>query len=453
MKTKLKATELVVIASMLFGLFFGAGNLIFPIRMGQLAGANMWVAFLGLLITGVGLPLLGVASIGISRSDGLIELSGKVSRGYSIFFTCALYLTIGPFFAIPRCGAVSFTIGMQNMLGEGAYTSGVLVVFSLLFFLAVLVLSLNPGEILTWVGKVLTPLFLIFLGALVAAALIHPMGSISEMTASGGYATSPFVTGFLEGYNTMDALASLAFGIVVITVIRDLGVKEPGAVAAHTVKAGVFSCLFMGLIYLAVAVVGAQTGILYADCKDGGEIFARVAEHYFGKPGAILLAIMVTFACMKTAVGLVTSCAETFTKMFPKAFSYRVWVVIFCLVSFLFANLGLDAIIAYSIPVLMFLYPLAITLILLGLFGNLFHHSRVVYGFVTGFTLFAAIFDLLGALPADTIALLHVQPVIDFAKAYLPLYTNGLGWVVPAAVGTVVGIVVMLLTDKKKVAA
>ena len=137
MKTKLAKTELVLIASMLFGLFFGAGNLIFPIRMGQLAGANMWVAFIGLLITGVGLPLLGVASIGISRSDGLIELSGKVGRGYSVFFTCALYLTIGPFFAIPRCGAVSFTIGMQSMLGEGAYTKGVLVVFSLLFFLAV----------------------------------------------------------------------------------------------------------------------------------------------------------------------------------------------------------------------------------------------------------------------------------------------------------------------------
>ena len=453
MKTKLAKTELVLIASMLFGLFFGAGNLIFPIRMGQLAGANMWVAFIGLLITGVGLPLLGVASIGISRSDGLIELSGKVGRGYSVFFTCALYLTIGPFFAIPRCGAVSFTIGMQSMLGEGAYTKGVLVVFSLLFFLAVLVLSLNPGEILTWVGKVLTPLFLIFLGALVAAALIHPMGNISEMAASGNYATQPFVAGFLEGYNTMDALASLAFGIVVITVIRDLGVKEPGAVAAHTVKAGVFSCLFMGLIYLAVAMVGAQTGTLYADCKDGGEIFARVAEHYFGKPGAILLAIMVTFACMKTAVGLVTSCSETFVKLFPKAFSYRVWVIIFSLTAFLIANVGLDAIIAYAVPVLMFLYPLAITLILLGLFGNLFHHSRVVYNCVTGFTLLAAIFDLLGALPKGTIALLHAQPVIDFAKAYLPLYGIGLGWIIPAVVGLVIGLVAMVITDKKKAAA
>lgn len=453
MKTKLTKTELTLIASMLFGLFFGAGNLIFPIYMGQLAGANMWIAFLGLLITGVGLPLLGVAAIGISRSDGLIELSGKVGRGYSVFFTCALYLTIGPFFAIPRCGAVSFTIGMKSMLGEGAYTEGVLVVFSLLFFLAVLVLSLNSGEILTWVGKVLTPLFLVFLAALVAAALFRPMGSISEMAATGKYAASPFVAGFLEGYNTMDALASLAFGIVVITVIRDLGVKEPGAVAAYTVKAGVFSCLFMGLIYLAVAVVGAQTGTLYADCKDGGEIFARVAAHYFGKPGAILLAIMVTFACMKTAVGLVTSCSETFVKLFPKALSYRAWAVIFTLSAFLIANLGLDAIIAYAVPVLMFLYPLAITLILLGLFGNLFGHSRVVYGCVTGFTLFAAVFDLLGALPEGTIALLHAQPVINFAKAYLPLYKSGLGWIVPAAVGLVIGLVAMVLTGKKKAAA
>ena len=150
MKRKLTGGELVSVASMLFGLFFGAGNLIFPIHMGQLAGRQLAPAILGFLITGVGLPLMGVASIGVSRSDGLIGLSGRVSRGYCVFFTCALYLTIGPLFAIPRCAAVPFTVGVEALLGAGANVSLALAVFSALFFAAVLGFSLFPGRILTW---------------------------------------------------------------------------------------------------------------------------------------------------------------------------------------------------------------------------------------------------------------------------------------------------------------
>ena len=143
MKKMLKKSELVSVASMLFGLFFGAGNLIFPIYMGQLAGRNLMPAMIGFLITGVGLPLMGVASIGISRSEGLIELSGRVSRGYCVFFTCALYLTIGPLFAIPRCAAVPFTVGVEAMLGDGANITLALAVFSALFFTATI---LSPGR-------------------------------------------------------------------------------------------------------------------------------------------------------------------------------------------------------------------------------------------------------------------------------------------------------------------
>ena len=189
------------------------------------------------------------------------------------------------------------------------------------------------------------------------AALVNPIGEISSITRDGEYANAAFSTGFLEGYNAMDALASLAFGIIVIDVIRGLGIQEPKAVAKNTVKAGVFSCLLMALIYLAVTVVGAQSRGIYEICNNGGEVFALVANHYFGKTGAMILAAMVCLACLKTAVGLVTSCAETFCKLFPKFLHYRVWAVIFSVVSFLIANLGLDTIIAYSLPVLMFLYP------------------------------------------------------------------------------------------------
>lgn len=435
---KLTLRQLLTVATMLFGLFFGAGNLIFPASMGQMAGRNLWWAAAGLLITGVGLPLLGVAALGISRKEGLFALSSRVGRGYGFFFTCVLYLTIGPFFAIPRCATVAYTVGIQQVLPQGGTTA--LAVFSLIFFAAVLFFSLRPGEILTWVGKVLTPLFLCFLAVLVLRALTAPIGDVSAVEPFGNYAANAFTAGILEGYNTMDALASLAFGIIVVNAIRSLGVDEPGAVAKSTVLAGLFSSLFMGLIYVLVIIMGAQSRGLFPVSANGGEALALIAAHYFGGVGALILAATVTLACLKTAVGLITSCSETFVQLFPKCPSYRVWAVGFCIISFLIANLGLDAILAYSAPVLMFLYPLSIVLILLTLCGRFFGNDPVVLRWTLGFTMVAALIDLLRALPAATQELLHTVPLVTVAETYLPLCDLGFGWVCPALVGLVIGL-------------
>ncbi len=435
---KLSLRQLITVATMLFGLFFGAGNLIFPASMGQLAGSNLWWASAGFLITGVGLPLLGVAALGISREEGLLELSSRVGKGYGLFFTCLLYLTIGPFFAIPRCATVSYTVGIQQLLPQGG--AAALAVFSLLFFGAVLFFSLRPGEILTWVGKVLTPLFLCFLAVLVLRALSAPMASVADIPPAGSYRDAAFSTGLLEGYNTMDALASLAFGIIVVNAIRSLGVQEPGAVARDTVRAGVFSSLLMAVIYLLVTVVGAQSRGQLEISANGGEALAQIAGHYFGSAGAVILAATVTIACLKTAVGLVTSCSETFVKIFPGGPSYRVWAVTFSLVSFLIANLGLNTILAYSTPVLMFLYPLSIVLILLTLGGRLFGNHPAVLRWTIGCTMVAAVFDLLRTLPTQAQAALHLEPVVALAETWLPLCKQGFGWVCPAVLGLVIGL-------------
>lgn len=300
MKTKLSFREYVSVASMLFGMFFGAGNLIFPIALGQHAGSNVWLAFVGLFITGVGMPLLGVAALGISRSTGLFDLSSKAGRPYGMFFTCLLYLTIGPFFAIPRCATTSFTVGLEQILPQNDWTWLYLLLFSALFFAVTLFFSLRPGKILTWIGKVLNPAFLLFLGILVIVALLHPGAAIAQVEPLDGYASQPFFTGFLEGYNTMDALASLAFGIVVVQVIKDLGVEDPGAVASSTVRSGIFSCLFMGVIYLAVTIVGVQSRGLFEPAANGGVALAQIARHYLGGAGLLVLAATVTLACLKT---------------------------------------------------------------------------------------------------------------------------------------------------------
>lgn len=436
---KLTFRESIFVASMLFGLFFGAGNLIFPASMGQLAGSSMWQAAAGFLVTGVGLPLLGVAALGISRENGLLELSSRAGRRFGLFFTCALYLTIGPFFAIPRCATVSYTVGIERILTGTGQSVG-LAVFSFLFFAAVLFFSLRPGEILTWVGKVLNPLFLCFLGILVVRAMISPMGGIDSAAPSGAYVESAFFTGLLEGYNTMDALAGLAFGIIVVDVIRSLGVQKPEVVAESTVKAGIFSSIFMALIYILVTVVGAQSRGLFQASANGGEALANIADHYFGSVGAVILAVTVTVACLKTAVGLITSCGETFAKIFPKGPSYSVWAVIFCIVSFLIANLGLDAIIAWSMPVLMFLYPVAIVLILLTLTGKWFGNNLVVLRWTLGFTATGAFFDFLRVLPDQIQALEPVGWLADVSGRLLPFSEQGFGWAVPAVVGLAVGL-------------
>lgn len=448
MDRKLTAKEYLFLSSMLFGLFFGAGNLIFPVHMGQQSGSAVWAAAAGFCLTGVGLPLLGIAALGASRSDGLFELSSLVGRKYSYFFTCLLYLTIGPLFAIPRTATVSFSVGIQPLLPQ-EHTQLALCIFSALFFLIVLYFSLRPSGILTWVGKILNPLFLLFLAILTVTALVQPMSAVSASEPTGAYAAGSLFQGFLDGYNTMDAPAALAFGIVLITAIRRLGVQSPGATSICTVKAGFFSSLLMAGIYVMLAVVGAQSRAVYGICVDGGEALYRIATHYFGTFGGVLLGVTVTFACLKTAIGLITSCAATFEELFPRSFSYKTYAVVFCLFSFVVANFGLSQIILFSLPVLMFLYPLTITLTLLGLFGRWFRYDRRVFVAVTVPTALAAALDFLRSLPAGAQELLHTQVILEPAAGVLPFFSQGMGWVIPACLGLAVGLALHVLSPKK----
>lgn len=441
MDKKLNFREYIYLASMLFGLFFGAGNLIFPVFMGQLAGSNIWFSILGFLITGVGLPLLGIVAMGISRSSGLYDLASRVNPLYSLFFTCALYLTIGPFFAIPRTATVSFEVGIAPLIPE-SQTSLWLGIFSFLFFLCVLLFSLKPSNILVYVGKILNPIFLLFLSILIIASIIKPMGSLSDFPATGAYEYNSFFQGFIEGYNTMDALASLAFGIVVINAIKNLGVKDPKSIALSTIKSGILSTSLMALIYAFLAIIGAQSLGITSISANGGQALAIVSEHYFGRAGALLLAATITVACLKTAVGLITSCSETFASIFKNSLSYRSYAILFCSISFGIANVGLNNIISFSIPALMFLYPLAIVLILLSLFHGAFKGDRRVYKIVTAFTLPAAIMDLIGALPEGLVGVLNLSLIIDWSKTYIPFYHIGMGWLVPSLVGLIIALLV-----------
>ncbi len=439
---QLNGKQRLLVGFTLFGMFFGAGNLIFPVHLGQMAGNHAAAAMAGFIITAVGIPILAVAAIGMTHSDGLHTLSKRVGKGYGYLFTCLLYLTIGPFFAIPRCAATSFTVGVQPLTQGILEDRIVLAVFSAVFFAAVLYCSLRPAKITVWIGKIINPVFLVFLCILVIVALLHPGAGISEVQSAGGYSTNALLTGCVEGYGTMDAIAGLAFGIVVIDIIRSMGVTEDQAVAKEVLISGMLTGLLMAVIYAATIIMGAQSRGLFEVSENGGVALAQIADHYLGFAGKIVLAVTIIFACLKTSIGLVTSCAEAFSRMFPKLFSYRSWAVLFTLFSFAVSNVGLSRIIEYAVPMLLFLYPLTVTLILLSLAEKLFRGSRAVYVSVTAFTCIAAISDMFRTMPEWIQKLLHTEALVNLVSHCLPLFDLGIGFALPALVGLVLGLMI-----------
>lgn len=445
MEKKLTLTNYLTVGSMLFGLFFGAGNLIFPVHMGQLAGSNTPLATLGFIITGVGLPFLGILAIGFSKSNGLFDLASRVTPFFGYFFTIALYLTIGPFFALPRTATVSFEVGIAPYLSKAAQGWGLLI-FSLSFFIIAWLFSLKPAKIMTWIGKILNPLFLLFLAILIFKAFTSPLGHVTEQLVQPAYQTQPLVTGAIEGYNTMDVLASLAFGIIVVNSFKGLGVTEPSKIAKDTLKAGAVTLILMSVIYASLAFMGATSISQLPLSENGGLALNGIAHHYFGSFGSLLLAIIVTLACLKTAIGLITACSETFVELFPQI-SYRHYVHIFSLLGGLIANFGLTSIIKLSYPVLMFLYPLAIILVLLAFLSPLFHHQQLVYKITIGVTF---IFSLIEGVKASPLKeLTGFKQIISFYEATFPLGKINMGWILPACLALVIGWLIYYFGDKK----
>ncbi|WP_027953919.1 branched-chain amino acid transport system II carrier protein [Halobacillus kuroshimensis] len=437
MQQRTSISTYIMIGTMLFGLFFGAGNLIFPIQLGQLAGTSFWPALIGFLVTAIGLPFMGILAIGLSGSSGLHDLASRVHPLFGTGFALLLYLTIGPFFAIPRTATVPFVVGFEPFLDQGSATIW-LGVFTFIFFAAAYYFSLNSAKVMDIVGKYLTPTFLLFLSILIVTAIINPMGSFGAPT--GDYEAMPFMTGFKEGYNTMDALGALAFGIVVIHAIRRLGITDSKAIASTTWKSGLFAMSLMALIYGLITYMGASSTTAVGQFENGGLTFAAVSQFYFGSYGSILLALIIILACLKTCIGLIIACSEFFHTIYPKV-SYKTFVLVLSLFSFIVANVGLTNIIEYAVPVLMFLYPLAIVLILLGLSSKMFNHKRTVYAGAMGLTFFVSIIDgynaLVGTIPS--IATEWLESVNNLYATYLPFYDIGLGWILPAVIGGLVG--------------
>ena len=448
MKKNVSGRELLFIASLLFGMLFGAGNLIFPVSLGQKAGNTVALATLGFCITGVGLPLLAIIAMARTESASMAELASKGGKNFSTFFSCLLYLCIGPLFAIPRTASVSFQVGLYPFIGEANHKIG-LFIFTLLFFLAALYFSLRPGNILTYVGKILNPLFLFFLGILLLTAFLHPMGSIQSLPPTEEYAKNSFVTGLLEGYNTLDVVGALAFGNILIETVKNRGAKDGKEVSRLSIVSGSITTVMMATLYFALAFTGAGSRALFSIQDNGGDALHSISTHYFPRFGGVLLGLIICLSCLKTAVGLITAISMAFTEIFPKGLKYRNLVFVFTFFSFAISNLGLSRIIQYTVPALYFIYPMSIVLILLCLIGEHFQFEKKIFQTALYVTAPFALLDAYKALPKELLAGILFHEKMMKLLSHIPLFSIGMGWVLPATFAFLLSFLLWKFEEKK----
>ena len=412
----LKTADVLGLGFMTFALFLGAGNIIFPPSVGMAAGASVWSAALGFLLTAVGLPLLTVVALA-RVGGGMARLTAPLGRRAGLLFAVAVYLAIGPLFATPRTAVVSFEMGVASFTGNAPLPLGL---YTLAYFAAVLFLVLNPGRLLERIGKMITPVLIIGLLLLGGAAVFAPAGEVGNSIAPA-YREAPLLQGFLQGYLTMDTLGALVFGIVIATAIRDHGIDMAHRVTRYSILAALIAATGLALVYLALFRLGATSQGIAAGAQNGVQILTTYVRYTFGMPGELLLALVITLACLTTAVGLIAACGEFFRSQF--GLPYRTVVVLTSLFSLLLANQGLTQLIGVSLPVLVGLYPLAIVLVLLSLADRLWRHPPRVFVPVMAVALVFGVSDGLVAAGFNA--------AVPAFLARLPLAEHSLGWLLP----------------------
>ena len=438
MKNNLTKEQFFSVAIMLFGLFFGAGNLIFPPLLGKQAGGATFQSLLFFGITAVVFPILGV--VAVAKTKGLSNLASKVDKYFAIVFTTMIYMAIGPGLGIPRAGSLPFEMAVAPFLPENVSLSLSRLVYTFVFFLVAYLVCLKPNKLVTRMGKFLTPALLVLITVMFVGVLFKNPNAVTSPV--GDYATSSTVKGFLEGYNTMDTIAALNFGLVISLAVKSFKVEDEEKVIGYTVKVGLVAGSFLFVIYAMLAYIGMTTSGLTGDVKNGAEILTTVSQYVFGKFGIVLLASIFTLACLTTCIGLITSISKFFETMTKEKVSYHKWIVFWTFLSFLVANFGLNTILKVSVPVLVAIYPVSIVLILLGLTEKYFGYNKFTYRLVCYTVTFISVVEALLSVKVNL-------PVVTDVVSSLPFFSLSLGWVIPMAVAWFVGMASKLLEGRE----
>ena len=435
----MKKKELLMIGLMVFSVFFGAGNLIFPPIIGKQAGTNVVTTMLFFSITAIIFPILGV--VAVAKSNGLRNLANRVDPIFSIIFTIAAYLAIGPALAMPRAGTLPFEIAISPYIPANVPKSLILFIYTTVFFGVVYWLSLSPNKLLERISKITSPIFLVLIFMLFVGTFLKPMGGY--MPPEPLYAKKMGLQGFLDGYLTLDALAGLNYGLVVVYVIKQKNVLEESKIAKIVISTGIFAGILLFVVYMMLAHVGASSISKFPNTSNGAEILADVMKYLYGNFGAVLLACMFTVACLNIGVGLTTSLSQYFHSMVRRV-PYKVWATIWVLWSYMLANLGLNKIMEYSVPVLLAIYPASLVLIVLALLDKYIKGSSTVYRFAIYPTVVISIIHTLDKINIEI-------PLASSLVKKLPLQSADLGWLSAAGICFVIGFIISKVTGKNTV--
>ena len=417
----------IVVGFALFSMFFGAGNVIFPPYLGFGAGTQWVNGFLFYFIADIGLALFALFTL--LKVGGSENITGRIGSVASNILMSAIILCIGPMVAIPRTAATTFEMSVAPLI------SGVSpVIFSVAFFIVVLLLSIRQSAVIDVVGKVLTPALLIGLLVLIIKGIISPLGSIVNPHVDSSFV---IVNGIKSGYQTMDVLAALAFGIIILKSAQEKGYSDARESSKMIRAAAVIAGVLLLIVYFGLTYLGATSASLFSLGISRAELVIGIVERLLGKVGLVIFAVVVALACMTTAVALVSSAASFFEKLTKGRLSYAVLVTVICVSSAVISNLGLDRIVAVASPILDIVYPPTLVLIALSWFGD--RLSRGVYRWA-----------VIGALIASILSTLSLYGVSVPIVNTLPLASLGLGWIVPAAGFGIVAYVISRLRKMRK---
>ncbi|MDO5076069.1 branched-chain amino acid transport system II carrier protein [Corynebacterium sp.] len=421
-------TAAVTVATlMLFSMFFGAGNLIFPPILGASAGDGFGPAILGFLIAGVALPVISVIAVAVTGND-IIDLARRGGIIFGVAFPVLVYLAIGAFYALPRTAVVSFSTAVTPITGLDSTLAAA--VFSAIFFGISLALAFDPSHLVDKLGKYLTPALLLLLVALVVLSVFKLNGEPAP--ASGEYAEHPLTAGLIQGYFTMDSLAALAFGIVVVSSLRHKGIPAGRQLVRGVSYAAIGAGALLMVIYLGLGYIGHVIPNRQ-QYSDGATLLTDAAQLTMGTPGLIVFGLIVLLACLTTSVGLIGATSEFFHRLVP-TLSYRNWAILFTVISFVVSILGLETVLSIAAPIIGFLYPAAITLVFLTLIEPLFRRE-LRFTFRFGLSV-AVIWAGLMSISAIGVGTSLIEPLLDWS----PMHAQSLGWMLPTAAAIALGI-------------
>ncbi|PVZ71669.1 branched-chain amino acid transport system II carrier protein [Pelagibaculum spongiae] len=423
MHNKLNWHDTCAIGFMTFALFLGAGNIIFPPLAGQLAGDNYLLSVAGFLLTAVGMPLLGIIAMAVV-GGGFETLTKHLPKTVGVVIGFAIYMAIGPMLAMPRTAVVAFEMGIVPFIGEESKQL-FQAVWSVAFFAVAWVLAINPGKLMHTIGKVITPALIFLLLVISISTFIIPQGEIGA--ASGEWLTTPFSKGFTEGYLTMDTLAAMMFGMVIITNLKAHGITDGRALTKYCIYAGIIAAVGLSIVYFSLFYLGATSGGISPNGTNGAVIFTQYVNSMYGTTGVASLAAVIILACLTTAVGLSTAVSQYLCSLWP-AISYRTMTTGLLIVCTIVANVGLSTLISISVPILISIYPVAIVLIILNLLKPVLRNPESAFGLTLAVTFAISLIDGLN------VAGFEWAKSLQEITAILPLFEQSLGWLLPAII-------------------